>query len=569
MKSISFKNFRRFADFPKLEFGDITILVGGNNAGKSTLLKAFILLVDNLRELKMRNENVFNAFWPTFSFDMDHIHQLNLGTYSRAHKLGAREGITFEAEIAHFKITFTIAATQEEFDSPAATIVGITILDKKRNIEFWFSPNEMGIDFKELSKNAPEHRNIMAEYEKQFDELLLRQKDALKTGDITEIASLNEEIAKVQRIMEQLNLSIPAKLGGTGTGRVFAPASNYVDGIALDDLTIPSNPLARFLYNWVGYQTLKPALAEWVPVDLDDPKVKEVMEKPMADWLAEGSDPYSDVRDSMEDGSFNKEDHETNHAFLEDKISTIREVAQELNKALYHLNEFDEVFYIQAHAITQRVLYSIDNRNDYMGQVLHRFIRENIQKGTEPDRFLKKWLKAFGIGVDYRVKSIEGEGYTLEISTSENQWQHLADLGMGSNQLVTLLMELATLLKTKGNRQYPIIIIEEPEQNLHPKVQSLLASLFSELNKERGFKFLIETHSEYFIRHTQVLVAEMGLSEEELEKQNPFKVYYFPEEGTPYDMKYLTNGHFEESFGEGFFDEAGKWTRELIRSKRR
>jgi len=54
MKSISFKNFRRFAYFPELKFGDITILVGGNNAGKSTLQKA-LLLVFETSELSRRN----------------------------------------------------------------------------------------------------------------------------------------------------------------------------------------------------------------------------------------------------------------------------------------------------------------------------------------------------------------------------------------------------------------------------------------------------------------------------------------------------------------------------------
>ena len=40
MNSIGFKNFRRFQNFPEIDLGDITILVGGNNAGKSTLVKA-------------------------------------------------------------------------------------------------------------------------------------------------------------------------------------------------------------------------------------------------------------------------------------------------------------------------------------------------------------------------------------------------------------------------------------------------------------------------------------------------------------------------------------------------
>ncbi len=117
-------------------------------------------------------------------------------------------------------------------------------------------------------------------------------------------------------------------------------------------------------------------------------------------------------------------------------------------------------------------------------------------------------------------------------------------------------MELSTMLKVKDNLPYPLIIVEEPEQNLHPKVQSKLADLFAYLNKVRGFKFLIETHSEYLIRRTQVLVSEMGLSETDLEKQNPFKVYYFPAKGNPYDMGYRSDGRFSEEFRSGFFNEA-------------
>ena len=39
---IGFSNFRKFANFPEIDLGDITILVGGNNSGKSTLVKAFL-----------------------------------------------------------------------------------------------------------------------------------------------------------------------------------------------------------------------------------------------------------------------------------------------------------------------------------------------------------------------------------------------------------------------------------------------------------------------------------------------------------------------------------------------
>ena len=71
---------------------------------------------------------------------------------------------------------------------------------------------------------------------------------------------------------------------------------------------------------------------------------------------------------------------------------------------------------------------------------------------------------------------------------------------------------------------------------------------------------IVETHSEYLIRRSQVIVAEIaaekGFSQEELDKSNPFRVIYFPEAGQPYDMHYKTNGDFEHLFGEGFYDAA-------------
>ena len=47
-----------------------------------------------------------------------------------------------------------------------------------------------------------------------------------------------------------------------------------------------------------------------------------------------------------------------------------------------------------------------------------------------------------------------------------------------------------------------------------------------------------------------------------------FKVFYFPEDGTPYSMDFQRNGCFEESFGPGFFDEAGNSYRALFKLER-
>ena len=568
MKSISFKNFRRFADFPEFKFGDITILVGGNNAGKSTLLKALILLVDNMKELRSQKDDIFEWNKPVFSFDMDHIHQLNLGTLGRALRIGSdiENELQFTATIGNFRITFDAGNSSYDLNLPTVP-TSIRIEDLKRNVVFdteW--AGRMSVEFKGIEDDNFSNRSEIE------DEIVNLEKELNTTDDLGRIASLNEQLEKLNKVKNAQT----EKSESSTSGYACTVVSNYINLIADQDYSIPSNPLARMVYQWVAYQLTKPGLAQWRPVNLDDESEVEALEKFKASTslsdLVEGKgeqNPYEDFHAEEEAGTFFHDDHEANHILLEDKVTMLRDIAFELENTLHRLNDFDEVYYIQAHAITQRVLYSIDNRNDHMAKVLHRFARENILKGTEPDRFLCEWLAKFDIGLDYRIKSIAGEGYTVEVETSEGVWQHIADLGMGSNQLVTLLFELATLLKVKGNRQYPFIIVEEPEQNLHPKIQSKLADLFSDLNKDRGFKFLIETHSEYLIRRTQVLVSNMELNENDMDTQNPFKVYYFPSEGNPYDMRYLPNGHFEEAFGEGFFDEAGKWTRELVRNKRR
>ena len=78
MKSIGFKNFRRFANLDPLQLGNITFFVGGNNAGKSTVVKAMMLVLDNLSEIERFSmytpEYILGK--PNFRLDANRIHCL-------------------------------------------------------------------------------------------------------------------------------------------------------------------------------------------------------------------------------------------------------------------------------------------------------------------------------------------------------------------------------------------------------------------------------------------------------------------------------------------------------------
>ncbi|WP_312716759.1 AAA family ATPase, partial [Sphingobacterium multivorum] len=115
-----------------------------------------------------------------------------------------------------------------------------------------------------------------------------------------------------------------------------------------------------------------------------------------------------------------------------------------------------------------------------------------------------------------------------------------------------------------------LLLIEEPETNLHPKWQSLLAEMFYEANKKFNIQFVIETHSEYLIRNFQNLVASAALS------AGNIKLFYLR------NIKAASSGNIQvenvvvesdgginyEVFDNGFFDESTNLQLSLLNIRR-
>jgi predicted ATPase len=193
-----------------------------------------------------------------------------------------------------------------------------------------------------------------------------------------------------------------------------------------------------------------------------------------------------------------------------------------------------------------------------------------VEKENDACSFIEKWMKIFKIGDSFIIKSIYNEAFTVDIIDNNGKTKSLGYLGTGSIQLFILLLNIAMAIAF--NRKI-MLSIEEPEQNLHPALQSRLAEMFYEVwkNTDGKVEFLVETHSEYLVRQTQVIAAKaIDNGEYTTDEVNDiFKVYYFPEEGLPYSMNYRQNGYFEKPFGTGFYDASGNLSRELYKIDRR
>ena len=241
----------------------------------------------------------------------------------------------------------------------------------------------------------------------------------------------------------------------------------------------------------------------------------------------------------------------------------------------------DALSYVSSSIINVKRLYPLES-NDEFTELLKKYVETKrcLDKEADyvPNTFMDKWTKAFGIGERISINvDDEGLGITLRLHKSEadEKGMLLADNGYGITQIFAILLNIEVAIMSRKSLKYyedkniewnakilkkysePTIAIEEPEIHLHPRYQSLLAELFYDAYKTYGIHFIIETHSEYLIRKSQVIVAGLKYSSnQEAEETCPFRTYYMPNNSKPYSLGYRKDGKFAEEFGSGFYDEA-------------
>lgn len=575
MSTIGFSNFRRFATFPEMDLGDITLLVGGNNSGKSTLVKALLLCVDNLKLMSSYTKtNIFEFGAPKFRFDANEWHDVKIKTFSRAiHNkpvsvidLGSDEEKTelpsemrFVFTIGSFRFVFDVYG-ERDGDEVTGDVSYISIEDRGNMVKYDISFKSHNMCYSVLGSTSEREtliKRLYRDYKSAKEEL---EKLSDEGSDIAAISSQSEKVASLEKRIEEFvnpdDNELPEDFDYEQALRqqfLKFHAHEYTttswENLPLEFYysQLKGNLLVDLIGNFIQFAKNPGAAA---PKDIEDPNEYGV-----------AMQEYMRIQAARED--------------LKQEEDKIRKSQEDL-KAL--LDSF-RIEYITAHAANQNTIYNTADRNDYIAQTVHGFVRAKIGRGQKEYVFVTDWMRKFGVGRDFDVISIDGEAYRVKIKDKDDSTVNLADKGMGSIQLMILLLRLATILREyepqnivaleeSDQLRYPTIIIEEPEQNLHPKVQSQLADLFLYLNKEYHCKFVVETHSEYLIRKTQVLVVREGYEDEaSMKNNNPFKVYYFDGENKDksyYSMEYRTDGKFSNEFGTGFFDTASNLAFELF-----
>jgi len=508
MDKIYIERFRLINDPIEIDIKPITILTGQNNSGKSSIIKALLLLSDFLeqeQQLHLDYTGKYATKHKLFGFENTH----NWFSEEKSFIIGFKDSENI------IKFEFIGNDTLKKFTLNKSDQEGIHfennnfLLTANLNLNLFERTENLNIEETKLTGiyyNAKKKAEELAELKSQFK---------LGSKKYLEITSLERANDKKTKELEKRLTALRA--GGT-------------ENIVNSEIELSYNKNQR-MYNLSIADLTRAALSKY----------------------------YSET-------SRNEFVH--NQSINVDLYRYFNNIRQILSTNIHYLGP-NRTFLSR--------LYLSHNSVQEINEVSNEYAKNKPRPASSAKEFLLRWLNLFGVGNDLAVESYENAASSIRVKIDGvKEPINLADKGYGAGQITTVLLKIANLINqiTSNQRKFvrfrkesPILIIEEPEANLHPRYQSLLAELFYEVYYKYGIKFILETHSEYLIRKLQVLTAKQEIDPETV------VIYYLDKTKehcvvlTPIDI--LPDGRLSNNFGKGFFDEASSHTIELINLQRK
>ena len=125
------------------------------------------------------------------------------------------------------------------------------------------------------------------------------------------------------------------------------------------------------------------------------------------------------------------------------------------------------------------------------------------------EEYIPKWLQRLDLIDSYRLNPISGTEKDYEFLVRKYRGGpevRLTDVGFGVSQVLPVL--ILCYYVPEGS----ILILEQPEAHLHPKVQSELADLLIEVVQNRNLQIILESHSEHLLIRLMRRIAEEQIS---------------------------------------------------------
>ncbi len=592
---ISVENFRVFKEITEFELAPITILTGPNNSGKSSFLK----LIDLLKVSFGTNNN-----FDKLCFDQGNH---NLGTFD---KVINRDNPSDEIKLI---FNFPLEDFDEEFDLELnykslhenGELKSFKIFNDNRTLllldEFTLEKFEKGyymascfveLDIKYLKRVF--NQNTICKEEKNYSQNIRksfkRHCDEAPFENPGEIINYHSPL-EYDKLVQDLELLKIDKYAKKFFNQEYQELRNSNDLIPM------------FYFDDKYIKMTKDECEKKFQVKLDDGtllKTEEILFSGDCHHTMGNRDgktvDYNKinkmfVNEHFELGEFEDVFHlvynDINNMVNTFDIFSLKDkqadyfneyFVKNIGKALQKLNlSFKAIDFVSASRGNKNRILSNKSSND-IDEIVKEFYEINLEEDYKV--FLKKSLNILEIRGTIEIERIEGVASVIYLKQNDEQVS-LSDLGYGYSQIIPILLKILlvdrdfTQLSVNNPHSlmseiYTKIIIEEPEANLHPNLQSKLAEVFVLANKMFGTHFILETHSVYLIRKLQYLTAkgEINKGEAIIYYYNDDK-YVTTEEPKVKKIEINENGGLTDTFGPGFFDEDIKLQFELLKLNKR
>lgn len=578
-------NFKSIDKETKLEFRPLTIFTGANSSGKSTILQSILLVTQTLQNPISSRSVVLNGWFKKFGSYSDVVNKRdylknirvgfsiqNNGVVNQGHFYPWDDGVK------DIKCTFELASNNKEDDLQPLLKQLDLIVDQEKDESLFINISNNDQKTKKEQKIIEDNTTLVPESD--FGYKVNTNVHSSRSGYFSLRKSANyigvglfhflpNYLLSYYELTERYKEYIKQVLGSRYVYSDIS-ASDEAELLSLlkdktfvviekikNDNEIKNK--ARFskrydeLNKKFSFENLR-SLLEFTSLSSDD-KV-ERFSKAYEEELKKLSNRYNIERIPM----YFFPGLDFLKAFFSQSIKYLGPLREE-PKALYPLEGNDTLTDVGLKGENTAAVYENNKKQiiSYIDPDSFCSI-DNInlepKEGTLAEA-INKWLVYLCVANEIDTNDRGKMGHELKITIDSGLKQDLTHVGVGVSQILPILV--MSFLAEKGN----VIILEQPELHLHPKVQTRLADFFVSMNA-LGKQCIIETHSEYLINRLRYLVA---LSKDSRFEDNTI-IYFVEKEDGHSNYRPVTINNFGviEDWPDGFFDESEKLASSIFKA---
>ena len=176
---------------------------------------------------------------------------------------------------------------------------------------------------------------------------------------------------------------------------------------------------------------------------------------------------------------------------------------------------FSRIYYLGPRREDPRRYYSWEDSHPkgigrYGEKMVSAWLSGRVRRRSIDEQIMK-WLQELDLIYSYTLSPLSDTEQTYELLVKQYKdgpEVGLTDVGFGVSQILPVLTSCYDL--PEGS----ILILEQPDAHLHPKVQSELADVLIDVVKNRKVQIILESHSEHLLLRLMRRIAEYEVCDE-------------------------------------------------------